>query len=124
MKNYELIGVLMVPVEIANLVFAERFIGVKAIRANRDPRDRPPPSALAGRIWFTLLVMIVTYPAVLLCLPETRIFGGGMMSLWVIGSLLRRSAGFKYALVILTLEGGLRIGVVVHMLLYADMYRR
>ncbi len=112
----------VVPSEVAQLVLAERRIGVRQLRAGVDPREAPPPPARIGWAWLALAALCHLYPLVLLTEGETRFFGLLMLLLGVVGFDLRRRGGLRWALVVLTLEGALRIGVMIQMFVLNAWY--
>lgn len=113
---------LIVPLELAQLVLAERRIGVRQIRAGIDPREAHPPANYIGWIWLALVAAIQSYPIVLVCEGETRLFGLIMLLFGVVGYDLRRRGGIRWALVVLTVEGALRIGVIINMFVMNFLY--
>lgn len=105
------------PAEIAQLVLAERRVGLRQIRAGIDPRDsRHTPPDWIGWLWLALAFTVYAYPVCLVFERELRFFGLIMLLFGVVGFDLRRRLGLKWALVVLTFEGALRIGVMILML--------
>jgi hypothetical protein len=101
--------------ELAQLVLAERYLGVRQIERGADPRESPVPAALAaawsvaiGVNWLWMIAM----------LPLR--FGAGQVACMILTSLigysLRRNCALKWVLVILTFEGAIRIGMHVSLL--------
>ena len=123
MTFYELIGAAAIPVEVAQLVMAERRIGVKVLRAGLDPRHETAVADGYARAWLGLIAFILIYPVVLLCFPESRFFAYVLMLFTALGYILRKSTGLRWALVVLTLEGALRIGTVANLLIYYRFVR-
>lgn len=123
MRLHETLGAAIVAVEIANLVICERYIGVKVFRAGLDPRVQPGPSRLVAIVWFLCLTLIVVYPLYLLFVPQARVFAYAMILFTVAGYVLRKRTGLRGALVVLTLEGALRIAAIIHMIFYSGYYR-
>lgn len=113
---------LVVPLELAHLVLAERRIGVRQIRAGIDPREAHPPANYIGWLWLALVAATQAYPVLLLLDGETRVFGLVMLLFGVVGFELRRWGGPRRALVILTIEGALRIGVIINMFVMNFLY--
>lgn len=102
--------------EIAHLVIAERHIGVRAIRSGRDPRETAQPGPLLGWLWFASEALGLAYPGLLVFFGETRLQALLMILFTVIGFEWRRRGGLRWALVALTVEGAVRIGLVCQML--------
>ena len=102
--------------ELTQLVVAERHIGVTAIRAERDPRREPAPSAAVGWLWFAVAALGISYPGFLVFFGETRLQALTMMLFTVGGFEARRRGGLRWALVALTIEGAVRIGLICQML--------
>lgn len=112
----------VMPAELLHLVVAERRIGVRQLRAQTDPREERPPPARVGWLWLALIALTQAYPLILLTEGETRLFGLVMLLLGVIGFDLRRRGGLRWALVVLTLEGALRMGVMIQMFVLNAWY--
>jgi len=98
--------------EIAQLIVAERFLGVKQIEAGSDPREHGPREILAFA-WSAGLFLFWLWLAAMLFQPSGRAQIAAMMVITGIGFLLRRSCGLKWVLVVLTFEGALRIGMLL-----------
>lgn len=120
MRTYQIIGLVVAGAEIAQLVFAERVVGVKAIRAGGDPFGVWQPPAWYERVWLTLIAIILVYPVALLAVPEARIFALAMIGLTFLGYTIRRQSGLRFSLVVLTLEGALRIGAIIQVVFFAN----
>lgn len=101
--------------EIAQLVGAERLLGVKKIRAGVDPRQSGPGEALAA-IWSLAIASEAAWILWLAASPSTRVPAGCMLLVWLIGFSLRGNCGLRWVLVILTIEGALRLGFMTAML--------
>ncbi len=113
---------LIVPLELTHLVLAERRIGVRQIRAGIDPREAHPPPRYIGWVWLALIAATQAYPIVLLLDGETRVFGLIMLLFGAVGYDLRRRGGLRWSLVVLTVEGALRIGVIINMFVMNFLY--
>lgn len=101
--------------EIAQLVGAERLLGVKKIRAGVDPRQSGPGETLAA-IWSLAIFAEAAWILWLATSPSTRVPAGCMLLVWLIGFSLRGNCGLRWVLVILTIEGALRLGFITAML--------
>jgi hypothetical protein len=101
--------------ELAQLVLAERYLGVRQIERAEDPREAPVPAPLAA-VWSAAIV--VNWLWMLVMLPLR--FGAGQVACMLLTSLigysLRRNCALKWVLVILTFEGAIRIGMHVSVL--------
>lgn len=124
MRAYAIAGMVVAAAEVLQLVLAERVIGMKTLRSGGDPRDDARDASWYDRIWLASIVLVTVYPFLLLFIREARLFGGVMLGLTLVGYSFRRQYGLRYALVVLTLEGALRIGVIVHMIAYGGRYLR
>ena len=107
--------------EIWQLVLSERYLGVKQIARGADPRNLGLHEVTAF-FWSTLLIGYWLWMLLLLFAPFGRMYGGGLLLIWMLGFSLRRGVRFKWVLVILTFEGALRIAIL--MLLCAMVWRR
>ena len=112
----------VLPAELAQLVLAERRIGVRQLRAGLDPREEAAPPAYLGWSWLALAATVQQYPVVLLTDGATRFFGLLMLLIGVVGFDLRRRGGLRWALVVFTIEGALRIGVMIQMFVLNAWY--
>ena len=97
------------------LFVAERYLGMKQIEKGVDPRGRGPGEPTAF-IWSTGILAYWIWMVAML-IPETgRIQVACMLGISLLGYSLRRNSGLKWILVILTLEGAIRIGMMVSLL--------
>lgn len=104
---------LMIVFELLQLYFAERYIGIAQIRAGRHPLDFPPSNAnQIAFAWLAGIAVLWIYMILLLTSDYTRLQGAIMLAISLFGTLSRRSLGFKWALVILTVEGAVRVGLM------------
>jgi hypothetical protein len=107
--------------EVAQLVAAQRFIGIVQIKQNIHPLDGPAPKPFwfsAG--WVALLLADYAFQATLLIVPNIntltdrpyfiRLAAILMLIISFGGFALRRTSGVKWGLVVLTLEGAMRAG--------------
>ena len=108
--------VLLAPVffsfELWQLVVGERYLGIRRIRANVDPRELPMTERLAA-LWSVGLLAYWVWMATLLLHPVGRAQGIVLLAVSWIGYGLRAVAGVKWTLVILTFEGSIRIGMLI-----------
>lgn len=97
------------------LFVAERYLGIKQIEQGVDPRSRGPCESVA----FTWSAGIFLYWAwmILMLIPESaRIQIVCMLGVSLLGYSLRRNSPLKWILVVLTLEGAIRIGMIISIL--------
>jgi hypothetical protein len=101
--------------EVWQLVIAERHIGIKQIERGVDPRDKGPGELLSF-LWGSGIVLYWVW-MILMLVPKTgRIQIVCMLIVSLAGYSLRRNSGLKWILVILTVEGAVRIGMIVSLL--------
>lgn len=98
--------------ELAQLVMSERYVGVKQIKRGTDPRLDGPPNRLAGW-WVFLLVLYWMWMGAMLYFRFSRVHMVILIAVSLVGYALRRNAGLKWILVILTFEGAIRIGILL-----------
>ncbi len=101
--------------EIAQLVYAERFLGVKQIQGNVDPRQLGPGESVSA-LWVLGIVSEAGWLLWLLSEPGSRIHAACLLLVSLCGFALRSNCRLKWVLVILTVEGALRMGLMVSML--------
>lgn len=98
--------------EIVQLVAAERLVGVKQIERGTDPRlDGPREPIAAG--WTLMLTAYWLWMGMMLVPGFGRAHIAVLIGVSLIGFALRRNAGLKWILVILTFEGAIRIGMLL-----------
>jgi hypothetical protein len=97
--------------EVWQLVISERYLGIKQIARGADPRTLGlgEVTAFAWSLsifayWGWMLLLILT--------PSGRVHGIGLAAVSLMGFVARRSAPLKWVLVILTLEGAVRVGLL------------
>lgn len=98
--------------EVTQLIVSERFLGVKQIEADTDPRLHAPrePQAFA---WSAAILLFWLWLVAMLFQPLGRAQIAAMIVITLIGYSIRRSCGLKWVLVVLTLEGAIRIGMLL-----------
>lgn len=97
------------------LVIAERHIGIKQIERGVDPRERGPGELLSF-IWGMGIVGYWLWMILMLIPKEGRPQVVCMLIVSLLGYSLRRNSGLKWILVILTVEGAIRIGMIVSLI--------
>jgi hypothetical protein len=108
--------VLLVPLffafELWQLVIGERYLGIRQIRANADPRELPMPEWMAAT-WAGGLLTYYVWMVALLLHPVGRAQGIVLLVVSGLAYALRSTASLKWTLVILTFEGSIRIGMLL-----------
>lgn len=100
--------------EIVQLVYAERFLGVKQIQAGMDPRQLGPSEPVSA-LWVLAICSQAVWLLWLLAEPGSRIHAACLLLVSLCGFSLRSNCRLKWVLVILTVEGALRMGLMVSM---------
>ncbi len=98
--------------EIAQLVYAERLLGVKRLQAGVDPRGLGPPEPVA-LLWVVLICAQNAWLLWLLGEGPTRLHAACLLLVSLCGFALRGSCALRWVLVVLTIEGALRLGLMV-----------
>lgn len=103
--------------EFAQLIVAERYIGVKQIRARQHPCDMEEvPHAAWSLLWLCGILFLWGFMAALVLLPEARIHGLLMLLVSLVGHGVRRFSGVRFALVVMTFEAAFRLGFMANLL--------
>lgn len=100
------------------LIVVERYIGIKQIRSGEHPLERK--ATLPGwliTLWIVWIVVYWAYMAALLFSEWGNLQGLIMLVVSIIGGLLRRALGLKWALVIMTVVSSIRMGLMANMLI-------
>lgn len=97
------------------LVIGERLLGVKQIARAGDPRDRGPSEPVAA-FWTMALLAYGLWSLAMLATGFARAQVLCLIAATLIGFSLRRNCGLKWVLVILTIEGAIRIGMLVSLM--------
>lgn len=101
--------------EVWQLVISERYLGIKQIARDRDPRTLGL-GELTAFVWSTTLFAYWIGMLCLLAVPFARLHALGLIGISAIGYGLRRNTRLKWILVILTFEGAIRIGLLVSLI--------
>jgi len=104
--------------ELWQLVISERYLGIKQIERNGDPR-KLGMSEFTALFWSAALFVYWLWMLTLLVQPFGRGHGVLLLILSAVGYGLRRNCSLKLVLVILTFEGALRIGLLLSLFVYA-----
>ncbi|HKB92405.1 MAG TPA: hypothetical protein VKC60_17955 [Opitutaceae bacterium] len=98
--------------EVALLVLCERYLGIKQIARGADPRALGL-GEVKGFLWCAGIFCYWLWMAVLLFQRVGQAQIAGLIAITFIGFALRRQCPLKWALVILTFEGALRVGMLI-----------
>ncbi len=115
MNPFALLAPLFLAFELWQLVVSERYMGIRQIRANADPRELPMKKSLTA-FWSIGLLVYLAWMATLLLHPLGRAQGIVLLLTTGIGYSLRSISGLKWVLVILTFEGSIRVGMLISLL--------
>lgn len=118
MTTLLLVAPLFLFFEVWQLVVSERYLGIKQIARNGDPRTMGLREYIAF-CWSVVIVMYWLWMLGLLFTPFTRVHGLCLVAVSAIGFSLRRNSGLKWVLVILTFEGAVRVGLLVSLITMA-----
>ena len=118
MTTLVLFAPLFLAFEVWQLVIGERYLGIKQIARNGDPRDLGI-GELTAFFWSSAIIVYVGWMLLLLVEPLTRVHGLALFALTTVGYTLRRNSGIKFVLVILTFEGAIRVGLLISLIAMA-----
>jgi len=121
MNPLALLAPLFLALEVWQLVLGERYMGVKQIRINADPRTLPMANWMSA-LWAGGLLAYYVWMLTLLLHPVGRAQGIVLIVVTLLGYAFRSTCGLKWVLVVLTFEGSIRIGMLVS--LFASTWRR
>ena len=97
--------------EIWQLFICERYLGIKQIARGADPRALGL-SEIVASLWCMALGLYWTWMFLLLFAPIGRVHGLSLGLVALLGFIVRRGAPLKWILVVLTLEGAIRVGLL------------
>ncbi len=109
------IAPLFIAFEIIQLVAAEKLLGIRQIEAGIDPR-RSGPGELASALWTGAMLAEGAWLLWLLGHETLRVHALCVLLVTLLGFTLRSNCTLRWVLVILTIEGALRMGLMVSML--------
>ena len=112
MNPFALLAPFFLVFEIWQLVVSERYMGIKQIKVNADPREIPMSSRTAAA-WAGGILLYGCWMVVLLFHPVGRTEGAILLAVTGVGYAVRSSCGLKWILVVLTFEGAVRVGMLV-----------
>ena len=110
-NSLALLAPLFLLFEIWQLVMSERYVGIKQIARGSDPREMGPSEPVAC-LWASSILLYGLWMAVLLTAPGARIFAIILIAVTGVGYSVRRNCGMKWILVVLTIEGATRVGIL------------
>ena len=111
MNPFALLAPLFLLFELWQLFLSERYMGIKQIRVNADPRELPMARWIATG-WSGGLLVYYCWMGILLFHPVGRAQGVVLLVATAVGYGIRGSCGLKWILVVLTFEGSIRIGML------------
>ncbi|MEO6245183.1 MAG: hypothetical protein ABIQ12_07080 [Opitutaceae bacterium] len=97
--------------EVWQLVVSERYLGLKQIARQANPRALGLAESTAF-FWSVVLFAYWFWMLLLLAVPSARLVGAGLLFVSMIGFSLRRGVRLKWVLVVLTFEGALRVALL------------
>lgn len=121
MNPFALFAPLFLTFELWQLFVSERYMGIKQIRVNADPRELPMTNGMAA-FWAGGLLVYFLWMFSLLLHPVGRAQGVILLVVSFLGYVLRSTGGLKWVLVILTFEGSIRVGMLAS--LFVMTWRR
>jgi hypothetical protein len=121
MNPFALLAPVFLALEVWQLILSERYMGVKQIRVNADPRTLPMAGWMAA-LWGGGLMVYYSWMFTLVLHPVGRAQGVVLIAVTALGYALRSTCGLKWVLVVLTFEGSVRIGMLIS--LFASTWRR
>ena len=104
--------------EVWQLVISERYLGLKQIARNGDPRTLGMREFTAFA-WTAVLLLYWGWMLALLLVPFARLSGAALLAISVAGYSIRRNTELRLILVTLTFEGALRIGLLIYLIAMA-----
>jgi len=111
MSPLVLFAPLFIVFELWQIFIGERYLGIKQIARGGDPRELNLSQVVAF-CWSTGIVLYWLWMLSLLAFSFSRVFGLCLLGVIGIGFGLRRNCRLQWVLVILTVEGAIRIGLL------------
>ena len=112
MNPFALLAPFFLVFELWQLFVSERYMGIKQIRVNADPRELPMANWMAA-VWAGGLFAYFLWMFTLLLHPIGRAQGIVLLVITFLGYVLRSTCGLKWVLVVLTFEGSIRVGMLL-----------
>ena len=110
-----LLAPLLFAFEVWQLVISERYLGIKQIEHDIDPRTLGPGEGTSF-LWSTGILLSWAWMTAMLFESMGRVQAVCMLVVSGIGFALRRNCGLKRVLVILTIEGAIRVGMLMSLI--------
>jgi hypothetical protein len=117
-----LLAPLFLVYEVWQLVMSERYLGLKQIARGVDPRELGLGEFTAV-CWTLCIFIYLAWMLLLLAVPVGRVYGVTLLGTSLLGFLVRRGAPLKWVLVMLTLEGAVRVGLLLSLFVVAMRHR-
>ena len=111
MDSLPFLAPLFLVFEVWQLVIGERYLGIKQIARGADPRSLGLSEAVAC-FWSLAIFAYWLWMLLLLVAPPGRVHGIGLFAISMLGFAVRRGAPLNWVLVVLTLEGAIRVGLL------------
>ena len=106
-----LLAPLFLAFEIWQLVMCERYVGIKQITRGADPGEMGPGEPVAF-LWISCIILYGIWMAALLASRGRGSSGSPWSPSAAGGYAVRRNCGLKWILVVLTIEGCLRVAAL------------
>ncbi len=100
--------------ELVQLIVSERYLGIKQIEVGTDPRVRGPSEPVSA-LWVICLGVYWAWMGAMLHTSFARTQVVVLLAAYLIGYAVRRNCSLRKILVVLTLEGAVRIGMLFFM---------
>lgn len=112
MPTLVLLAPLLLVFEVWQLVISERYLGIRQIERDVDPRTLGLGEVTAF-FWGMGILLSWAWMTAMLFQPFGRVQALCMLAVSGAGFMLRRDCGLKWVLVILTFEGAIRVGMLM-----------
>jgi hypothetical protein len=116
MNPLALLAPLFLLFELWQLFLSERYMGIRQIRTNTNPRELPM-AGWVSTLWLGGIGLYFLWTVLLLFHPVGRAQGLVLLATTAVGYSLRGSCGLKWVLVVLTFEGSIRVGMLLSLML-------
>jgi len=110
-SSLPLLAPLFLLFELWQLAIGERYVGIKQIARGTDPREMGPGEVLAF-FWSAGLALYAAWALALLASPMSRVYAFCLVATTAVGYMVRRNCGLTRILIVMTLEGSVRIGLL------------
>lgn len=97
------------------LIIGERYLGVKQMAHQGDPREAGPSEPVAA-VWSIMIGLYTLWALAMAATGFARAQIVCLLAVTLIGFSLRRDCGLKYGPMILTIESAIRIGMLVSLM--------